>query len=464
MRLGETQGVLGLVLVLIPVFTVSRQNVLTRNQLQSEFWWRVPQSVSGWGPFRSYPQSLSSHGSSWNNFGEGEQSKQQEGTDSPISVICGGDRILVTVQRDLYGNGRLVKASDLALGPQSCKPAPQSTDNMVVFENGLQECGNVLEVNADLLVYSTILTYRPSSDSPIIRTDSAVVPVKCYYPRHGNVSSQAMDPTWDPFSSTLSSEERMSFSLRLMDDDWSSPRLSNVFQLGEVFYIEASVNIRNHVAMRVFVDKCVATVSSDAKSNPSYEIIALNGCLVDGTREDSSSAFRSPRPQVDKIQFMVDAFRFIGMDSPLVFITCVLRAVATNEPLDALNKACTFSKTSSTWSSIDGHNNICSCCEMKSCESQTSQSRRVRPTVGSRHRWKREYLSGKSVPHEQTSTLGPLIVVGPEGNTALYGKMDSHSAEVWVVAAVGFLWVVVLSVIVLAWKMNPKERHILYPQ
>lgn len=41
-------------------------------------------------------------------------------------------------------------------------------------------------------------------------------------PRRENVSSNAIRPTWAPFSSTLSAEESLVFSLRLMNGRWEA--------------------------------------------------------------------------------------------------------------------------------------------------------------------------------------------------------------------------------------------------
>ncbi|XP_056384162.1 zona pellucida sperm-binding protein 3-like [Hyla sarda] len=176
------------------------------------------------------------------------------------------------------------------------------------------------------------------SNVPITRFNSASVPIRCYYPRHGNVSSNAIKPTWIPFSTTVTSEERLAFSLRLMTADWSAPGQSLVFQLGDMFYIEASLETQNHAPMILFVDSCVATITPDVASTPRYEIISNYGCLVDGTEEDSSSVFVSPRPQADKLRFMVDAFRFTNNAASLIYITCSLRAAAINQTPDPVNK------------------------------------------------------------------------------------------------------------------------------
>lgn len=39
----------------------------------------------------------------------------------------------------------------------------------------------------------------------------------CSLPRQGNVSSQAILPTWVPFRTTVFSEEKLAFSLHLME-------------------------------------------------------------------------------------------------------------------------------------------------------------------------------------------------------------------------------------------------------
>lgn len=45
----------------------------------------------------------------------------------------------------------------------------------------------------------------------------ASVGSRCSLPRQGNVSSQAILPTWVPFQTTMFSEEKLVFSLLLME-------------------------------------------------------------------------------------------------------------------------------------------------------------------------------------------------------------------------------------------------------
>ncbi|KAG8537236.1 hypothetical protein GDO81_024852 [Engystomops pustulosus] len=361
--------------------------------------------------------------------------------------------MVVTVMRNFYGNGYLVKPSDLTLG--SCTPGSQSVDTSVVFDNAVQDCGSILQMTPDFLIYSNMLKYNPlSSNAIIMRSNPASVPIACFYPRHGNVSSQAIRPTWAPFSTTVSTEERLAFSMYLMNDDWSARRVSLIFKLGDSFNIEAIVDTANHIPMLLFVESCVATTTPDMNSNPRYEIVASNGCLVDGTQDDSSSAFRSPRSQSNKIQFSVDAFRFIGIDVSTIYITCSLRAAPSNQLPDQMHKSCSYNKATRSWSSLEGSNEICRCCDSGNCAVPAGQTRRWGSIYGgSRGIWKREV--GPHTEEHAVATLGPLLIISneikhQEQNEELVQTSkvseESRPLELWMLVAVGSVSAVVAAV------------------
>ncbi|NWR85306.1 ZP3 protein, partial [Furnarius figulus] len=288
----------------------------------------------------------------------------------PVAVQCQEAQLVVTVHRDLFGTGRLVRAADLSLGSASCLPVSQNpAEDTVTFVAGLHECGSTLQMTPDSLIYKTSLSYKPtpSGNLVIVRTNPVVVPIECHYPRKSNVSSNAVRPTWAPFRSTLSAEERLTFSLRLMDDDWSTERLSNGFQLGESLHLQADVVSEGHVPLRLFVDHCVATLSPDKNSSPRYAFIDRSGCLVDGRAEDTTSAFISPRLRQETLQFVVDAFKFAGDDRNLIYITCHLKVSPADQAPNPWNKACSFNKASSLWAPVEGTGDICSCCETGNC-------------------------------------------------------------------------------------------------
>ncbi|XP_030434504.1 zona pellucida sperm-binding protein 3-like [Gopherus evgoodei] len=336
----------------------------------------------------------------------------------PVMVQCEEAQLVITVHRDLFGTGRLIKAADLSLGPAACQyMSLNAAENTVTFTAGLHECGSTLQMTPDSLVYSTSLNYNPTpaSNPVILRTNPAVIPIECHYPRKDNVSSKAIKPTWVPFSSTLSAEEGLSFSLRLMNDDWSAERPSNGFQLGEVMHIQADVNTGNHVALRLFVDSCVATLTPDRDSSPHYAVIDFNGCLVDGRSDDTTSAFIFPRPRQDTLQFMVDVFRFAGDARNLIYITCHLKVTAVEQAPDPLNKACSFNKAGNIWSPVEGTRDICRCCETGNC-GLAGRSGRVRPLDRwPGRRFQRDVASrhGDSLVREAEAdvVVGPLVIL-----------------------------------------------------
>ncbi|XP_073479483.1 zona pellucida sperm-binding protein 3-like [Aquarana catesbeiana] len=434
--------------------------VLVKHGRQSDWWRSNQRALPGQGSSRWGSRAWNANrpvvgvgaprGSLAGRVGGVPRDLLQPGS-SPISIQCGEDNMVVNVKRDFYGIGKLVRSSDLSLGPRGCKPNTQSTDTTVTFQINLQDCGNTVQMTQDWLIYTTNLTYSPTSSIPIIRTNAAVVPIMCFYYRHSNVSSQAIRPTWVPFSTTVSLEERLSFSLVLMTEDWRGPRSSPIYQLGDILYIQASVDTRNQIAMILYVDRCVATISPDATSSPSYDIITDNGCLVDGTQADASSAFIAPRVQTNTLQFTVDAFRFLGNDASLIYLTCYLRAAAATQVPDPTNKACSYSKATNSWSAVEGPSSICQCCERPgTCSNPTGL------TAGGRSRFGRPRAFGKRKALDEPNmeegqsmtTLGPLLVIGPKQSdlAAAVMKEEAAPAELWWLVAVGCLSLLVVTV------------------
>ncbi|MBN3271541.1 ZP3 protein, partial [Polyodon spathula] len=323
-----------------------------------------------------------------------------------VAAQCGESRVVVTVKRDLFGIGQLIKASDVWLGSCAVTRLDDATQSLI-FDAQLQECGSTLKMVQDTLVYSFNLRYipTPNSNLPIVRTNSAQVGIECRYLRLQNVSSNALKPTWVPFTSTKLAEAALDFSLRLMTDDWVTQRTSNVYSLGDVLNIEASVNGTNHMPLRLFVDNCVATMVPDKNSIPRYVFVDNSGCLVDAKVSGSASRFVSPRVQNTKLQMKLDAFRFYSDARSTIYITCHLKVASASQNMDSVNKACSFTASSGRWSSVDGSDQICSCCNTGSCGvGSPPRKRRGSGAAGN--------MAEKPVLEwEGDASIGPLIVL-----------------------------------------------------
>nr|XP_006643487.1 PREDICTED: zona pellucida sperm-binding protein 3-like [Lepisosteus oculatus] len=240
-----------------------------------------------------------------------------------FSAACGESKIVVEVKRDLFGTSQLIKPSGISLG-----------DCAVPLQNDW----------AQTLIFET--------------------------PRFHNLSSNALKPTWVPYTSTKSAEDVLGFTMGLMNEwlqhvcSWtaSSQRSCNVFYLGDVLNIEAPVTQANHQPPRLFVDSCVATLVPDQTSTPSYSFIENKGCLTDAKLTGSNSQFM-PRFQDSKLQMKLDAFRFQREARNLIYITCHLKVTAVSQSVDSLNKDC-YSE-GSRWRSVDGSDQVCSCCDSR---------------------------------------------------------------------------------------------------
>ncbi|XP_029559743.1 zona pellucida sperm-binding protein 3-like, partial [Salmo trutta] len=308
-----------------------------------------------------------------------------------VVTWCGESVVRVKVNQDLLGIGRLIQPERITLG--GCAATEEDAEaHVLTFESELHGCGSELTMTEDVLIYTFTLVYEPKplANTSIVKTSAAMVDIECHYLRNHDVSSNALKPTWIPYTSNMVAEELLYFSLSLFLSDWQFERPSNHYYLGDIINMEASVMPYHHVPLRVFVDRCVATLAPDVHTVPRYSFIEDHGCLVDAKLTGSSSQFLS-RSQDDKIQFQLESFRFQPQkDSQQLYITCHLKATAASSPIDAENKACSFTDG---WKAAGGDDQVCGCCDSSCAASKARDLDR-----DSDLRWEGE------------ATLGPIIV------------------------------------------------------
>ncbi|KAG2459862.1 ZP3 protein, partial [Polypterus senegalus] len=101
------------------------------------------------------------------------------------------------------------------------------------------------------------------------------------------------------------------------------------------------------------------------RTNPAVVQIEChyNRCFLDSQLTGSNSQFMSPRVAQSVIQFQLDAFRFYGLTTSSIFITCRLKVTLASADVDPLNKDCSYNSALSQWSSVDGNDGVCSCCD-----------------------------------------------------------------------------------------------------
>lgn len=72
-------------------------------------------------------------------------------------------------------------------------------------------------------------------------------------------------------------EECSVLTCHLFADDWQFERGSYTYFLGDPIRFEVSAIIGNHVPLRVFADRCVATATPDPEATLKYSFIERHG-------------------------------------------------------------------------------------------------------------------------------------------------------------------------------------------
>lgn len=89
---------------------------------------------------------------------------------------------------------------------------------------------------------------------------------------------------------------------------------------------------------------------------PLHTTLDFHSCLVDGLL-DASSAFKALLYQA--FPFTVNVFHFANVSRNTIYITCYLKVNLVDQVPDQLNKACSFSKFSNSWSPVEDTADIC---------------------------------------------------------------------------------------------------------
>ncbi|XP_054475776.1 zona pellucida sperm-binding protein 3-like [Anoplopoma fimbria] len=326
-----------------------------------------------------------------------------------VAVDCREKIAHVEVKKDMFGIGQLINPADLSLG--NCGAvAEDSADQVLIFESELHDCLSTLVLSEDALIYTFTLNYvpQPVGPSPVVRTSQAAVYVECHYPRKHNVSSLPLNPLWIPFSAVKVAEEFLYFTLKLMTECLRYERPSYQYFLGDTITIEAVVKQFFHIPLRVYVDSCVATLSPDASSSPRYAFIDNYGCFIDAKLTGSDSKFLVPT-EMNKLQFQLEAFRFQGAESGLLYITCHLKATSAAFQTDSQHRACSWING---WKEISGADATCGSCESGGSGTGSGPSTGGLGDPMEAGSWGGRKIRDTSQMHEWEAdiTLGPVFV------------------------------------------------------
>ncbi|XP_059201154.1 zona pellucida sperm-binding protein 3-like [Centropristis striata] len=351
----------------------------------------------------------------------------------PVVVHCHPDSMRVVVQADMFDKGLQVDPSHLRLGSEAesgesaCRAVPTGEAEFTIQAH-LRDCGTRLSSTKEKIIYYNVLVYspEPSSDG-LLRLDGATIPVECHYEKRYALDAISLQPTWIPSVSIISAEDHIDFKLLLMTDDWQFERGSYSYFLGDPILLEVSAIIGNHMPLRVYVDQCVATATSDAEDTLRYDFIEHHGCLADAYLTNSSSRFL-PRVEQHKLRFQLEAFMFYQEPNNQVYITCYIRAVPVVLAVSSRNRACSLIENS--WRSVDGNDQVCRSCDLSHRSEEPLPTERPETTIGTKA-WtsgtSQESLVQNRPEQQQTSNY---IYVRPGTHQIQHNKPQQYSARV----------------------------------
>ncbi|XP_041134373.1 zona pellucida sperm-binding protein 3-like [Polyodon spathula] len=271
-----------------------------------------------------------------------------------LTVDCGVDKITVGVELNFFGLP--LDPNGLSLG--SC-PVSNVQGSSAFFSYGKLDCRFMRMITSNISYINNVV-YEPTQRDGFFKT-TFVAPVLCIY----NKPSAWLPPVFSPATGDAAGMGKLEFSMRIMNDDFSAPRVSNLFFLGSPIQISASVNPQSHMPLILYVDECLAASTAElSASSHTYPLITNHGCFVDGRTANSRFL---PRIQTSEIRLSVQAFKFTQGDSA-VFIHCQILAWDPAQLQDPMMKACSFNMQTNKWELLDNPDQstlVCGCCNSK---------------------------------------------------------------------------------------------------
>ncbi|XP_054470399.1 uncharacterized protein si:ch211-67f13.7 [Anoplopoma fimbria] len=272
-----------------------------------------------------------------------------------VSVTCSTSNFVVRVKPSFYGLG--ADAEELKLGSTCKSNGVLGPYGDLLFTYPLTSCDAVRESPRGYLLYKFVLHYEPSSKRFPSRAHRINVDIECHYQRNHHVYKLTVQPTWE--TTVVRKKLRGSpsdFQMELMDDSWSRPVKSQVYQIGKTVNFQVSAP---HLSTggKLYINTCYATPSSGSTSSLKYAIIDNFGCMLDSKSDPGGSQFIS---RTDKtLRFSLKAFQFTSDPDMEVNIHCKL-FVISEDPGPA-HKSCTY--RGNRWKALTGDDSVCECCD-----------------------------------------------------------------------------------------------------
>ncbi|XP_075921830.1 oncoprotein-induced transcript 3 protein isoform X1 [Petromyzon marinus] len=252
-----------------------------------------------------------------------------------VPVRCSPDAIDVAVPKDQ------VRGLELFLANASCKGVSNGTHVNVHF--GLKTCGTTLEVTADKIIASNVLTGIPkqgpgSNGDLIIRTSKLLIQVFCEFPRHELLSQGFLPKPGNPIPRLWGhSQGHFPFALLLYrEPSFEAPvgpgEMPLAVKLHQPLYFGLAPTTRLD-GLEVLVERCYATPGQNGNHLVKYFLIR-DGCLVDNTIR------LLPSSNLLSKHYQVQVFKFLGKENMEVFLHCEVTVCQAFDAASRCSQGC----------------------------------------------------------------------------------------------------------------------------
>ncbi|XP_062841221.1 zona pellucida sperm-binding protein 3d.2 [Trichomycterus rosablanca] len=240
--------------------------------------------------------------------------------------------------------------------------ASASTEQFVMFQYDLQQCGTHRQVINGTVTYSNTLHYVPDESS----SDFFSIPVQCHFNRFHYSYKIGFVPHVETVRFFKPIRTKGSVSLSVCDENWNKLPPLQGFVIGHPVFLEAEVPLVSE-GERLHSDFCHITTKSSRLSLPRLDIIHNYGCMI-YSNGSQWRFMKSDRRNV--VRFSIDAFTLQGLLAKHLFLHCEMSVRdATATPT---SKFCTYNQQDLRWEELYGSDSVCSCCD-SSCLSETPE-------------------------------------------------------------------------------------------
>ncbi|XP_067298730.1 zona pellucida sperm-binding protein 3 [Pseudorasbora parva] len=273
-----------------------------------------------------------------------------------VEVMCFLDRMHVRVLKSLFTNPNARKI--LKLGTCHVNKFSGTHYHLIYF---LKECGVQREEDADRVIYSNTLIYKPADTGVIIRELPFTMDIRCSYAKFHRSYTAGFLPHIAG-GTLFKGLTRKAPLLAAMDDSWKLLPVGQSFVLGKPICFEAK-GVSSRPGKRLYLNTCFVTATQNPMSTDKYSLVENYGCLVDSKNSDLTKFYTSANKMT--VRLCVAAFLFKNMASKppfkkTMYMHCEL-GLGSETPTPSA-KSCTYNAQTKKWTELYGDSSVCNCC------------------------------------------------------------------------------------------------------